>query len=122
MIPAFPIRLVIGQPPEGLPEGSIILNAPRPLYGSREWRGEFSHGVFYVAVSPTDEYRERMLKDDLALDAWEIRFVTAEEWRQRVMAYSARMCEKHKVRSEDYDFSDFEQSYRVALSDGREQP
>jgi len=120
--PTFPVRLVIGQPPEGLPAGSIILNAPRPLYGSQEWRGEFCHGIFYVAVFPDQERRAWMLSEDYSLDAWEIRFLTAEEWRQRVMAYGAKMCENYKVKFEDYDFADFEQSYRVALSDGREQP
>jgi hypothetical protein len=42
----------------------IICNAPRPIVGHVEWRGEFTSGVFYAAIDPSGERREWMLKEN----------------------------------------------------------
>jgi len=38
-----------------LPDGSVIYNAPRPIYGDVEWTGQFRCGVFYAAADAGDE-------------------------------------------------------------------
>src|ERR1019366_515437 len=35
-------------PPEQIPAGWLIVNAPRPLNGEITWDGEFRHGTFYA--------------------------------------------------------------------------
>ncbi len=50
--------------PDFVPDGWVIWNAPRPMYGSelpsknmaREWRGDFLTGIWYAAVNPEDPY------------------------------------------------------------------
>jgi hypothetical protein len=48
------VSIVIGERPSQAPEGWVIYNAPRPIFGGIEWRGEFAHGVFYAAIDPVD--------------------------------------------------------------------
>ena len=56
------------------PDGWLLFNAPRPLYGHREWRGDFVHGVFYAAVNPRGERAEWMICENAKLDGWVIRY------------------------------------------------
>lgn len=44
-------RTVIGTRPPQAPEGYVIYNAPRPIYGV-EWVGDFCSGIFYTALNP----------------------------------------------------------------------
>ena len=61
----------IGYRPD-VPEGWLILNAPRPLVGTMTWSGDFLHGVFYSAIDPGDEFAAQSLEACRYLDAWEV--------------------------------------------------
>ena len=69
---------VVGERPADAPKGTIIFNAPRPLFGQINWKGDFRHGIFYVALNPGDEHFERCARENLSLDAWVIEYVTQE--------------------------------------------
>ena len=56
--------------PSGIPDGWLIVNAPRPLLGEVTWTGEFRHGVFYAA-SPEEHTGIFGWEAD---DAWRVRF------------------------------------------------
>ncbi len=64
------IRRVIGTWPSDIPTSWMIFNAPRPLWGTKTWEGYFLHGIFYAAIDPADEFRERMIRDNVDNDGW----------------------------------------------------
>jgi hypothetical protein len=78
-----------------LPEGWLIVNAPRPLLGKKTWTGQFRHGVFYAAgPDPAQlaegsfergiaEGRVRSWKSD---DAWPVVFTSNAEIERQVLA------------------------------------
>lgn len=80
---------VIAERPKDVPPGWLILNAPRPLLGHREWQGEFVHGIFYVAIDPQDTLASTFLQKSHDLDGWLIRYYSEkdlggpERWNQR---------------------------------------
>jgi len=77
---------------QDVPEGWIIMNAPRPLIGDKEWQGDFRHGVFYAAIDPNNdeppgaEWRIQQNKD---LDGWVLKCVSQEEVNAYVRAKAA---------------------------------
>ena len=48
----------------------LIFNAPRPLYGHKEWQGDFLHGVFYAAVDRHGDRAAWMVRENCMLDGW----------------------------------------------------
>lgn len=84
-------RLSLFEPrPEGIKDGWIIMNAPRPLIGNEEWEGAFHHGIFYAAIDPlVEEHTERILKYNVSMDGWVVDFdqrPVFEEWKKKQMA------------------------------------
>ena len=65
--------------PADIPAHWPICNAPRPLYGTRTWQGDFIHGVFYAAIDPADEFSAGWLKRNEELDAYEIIYMSRDE-------------------------------------------
>lgn len=61
--------------PVGMPEEWRIFNAPRPLWGTETWSGEFCKGVLYAAIQPGAEREEWMEEENRRLDAKELVFV-----------------------------------------------
>lgn len=70
---------VIGKRPDDVPETWPVFNAPRPLYGHREWQGEFEHGVFYAAVDPDGYGAEGFIESNISLDGWLVEYWTREK-------------------------------------------
>ena len=80
---------VLGQRPdkvltdEGfkkLPHRWEVYNAPRPLYGHLSWTGDFLHGIFYVAIDPSDDYvAENWKQENIRLDGWLLEWVSEDE-------------------------------------------
>ncbi len=77
----------VNQAPLNVPPNWIVFNAPRPLYGDREWQGDFLHGRFYAAVDPNGDKAEWCIKENKSLDAWVYQFVDAETMRAMVRQY-----------------------------------
>lgn len=104
MHPAFDAKLAESKftiSPDGRPEqapaGWLVLNAPRPLYGSERdgrevaWEGEFAHGRFYVAVNPGDPRADTLIQLNLELDAWPVVYLDSVDTRALLTdLYSAR--------------------------------
>ncbi len=63
----------------GLGEDWPIYNAPRPLYGTVTWRGDFASGIFYAAIDPEDGFAHDMEDQNQALDAREMEYLTEDE-------------------------------------------
>ena len=108
----FPVRKVLGKTPlnpldsKPIPEGAVILNAPRPLCGTM-FNGyilftsnrsqillwfhypDFHPNIwgFTSIVSADDPYRENWLKENKSLDATVIQFVDEVTARQQLIAY-----------------------------------
>ncbi len=55
-------RHVVGNRPKEAPEGWIIQNAPRPLWGHKDWVSDFVCGVFFVAINPDKEDASEMIQ------------------------------------------------------------
>ena len=56
-----------------------IYNAPRPLYGTVTWQGDFVSGIFYAAIDPEDGFGHDMEDQNLALDARVLEYLTEDE-------------------------------------------
>lgn len=69
-------------PPQEIPPGWVVANAPRPITGPIRWTGEFRHGTFYAAAEPTPEARASWLADD----AWPVELITNAEIERRALA------------------------------------
>src|ERR1019366_1275537 len=79
------VTLAPWAPPEPIPDGWRIVNAPRPIGGEITWEGEFRHGVFWAAA-PADTAGRFGWE---ALDAWPVRFITDGEIAAEVTRYLA---------------------------------
>jgi len=93
----------IGNRPENIPENWTIWNAPRPICGNEAWDGEWLHGRFYTAIDPDDEFAEKMVTENISLDAWMIEYITIEEAKERVRAeYPDEEDTLNKMPKEDF--------------------
>ncbi|WP_156915980.1 hypothetical protein [Desulfatirhabdium butyrativorans] len=72
------------QAPIDVPPNWIIFNAPRPLYGDKEWQGDFIHGRFYVAVDPNGDQAAWCVQQNKAMDAWVYQYVDKDTMRAMV--------------------------------------
>lgn len=52
-----------------IPPGSIVMNAPRPLLGTRTHEGEFVTGRFYAVIDADDTMAEKFIAENVKLDA-----------------------------------------------------
>lgn len=78
----------IGKRPKDIPENWIVMNAPRPLYGHKEWTGEFQHGVFYVALNPDDScVHDMWMKKNEEQDAWICEYWTKAQAIKYILDY-----------------------------------
>jgi len=117
----------MGIPPD-LAEGAEIYNAARPLYGHKEWTGEFRHGVFYAAIYPDRDYADEYRRRNLELDAGVCITVTItdiERWGREYVARLNRERNEHRdnrglppVTDLDYDDLDFEDVLTAYLRQG----
>lgn len=126
-------------------ENWLIMNAPRPLYSSQieyvirprmkigddeyepvigfkypEWEDwsedGFIHGRFYAAVDPDDQ---KVIDQNLSLDAWVIEYITEDEWRRRVEEYRRKRAEQYGLSEEEaaeIEWRMWEDSYRNFLN------
>jgi hypothetical protein len=86
----------------------IIFNAPRPIYGHKDWKGEFKEGVFYAAVNPNDgAYSEMYIKENLLLHAVICNYVTETDIQNWILAF----CKAEGVDANDFDADDMRQTY-----------
>jgi hypothetical protein len=82
-MPELTIISLLDQRPADVPLNFLIFNAPRPLIGSKQWIGDFRHGVFYAAVDITLPRAERCIRDNVSLDGWLCEYITRadiEKW------------------------------------------
>jgi hypothetical protein len=83
----FTVRNLLIERPADVPADAIIFNAPRPLYGTTTWQGDFCSGIFYAAVNADDPYRMEWIKENQKLDARVLAYVPESEARQKVAGY-----------------------------------
>ena len=76
------VNRAMWQPPQEIPAGWVIGNAPRPIAGQITWQGDFRHGIFYAA-SP--EMPGGLFGWE-ADDAYLVTFTTNEEIAVKVAA------------------------------------
>lgn len=94
--------------PSQVPKGWLILNAPRPLFGTKmDWQGEWGHGRHWAAIDPTDEYAPMFLRKSLELDGWLVEFVGQSDFDR----HAAEVCAEHGYDLEDFDADDKRRSY-----------
>lgn len=92
-----PVVFTTSEPPVETKNGWLVLNASRPLYGTKVWQGEFLEGIFYAAIDPSDQpYSDDALYESLMLDARPVVHITEAE----VVEWVKQWCER-----EGYDFS-----------------
>lgn len=72
-------RTVIGERPAQAPQGWVIFNAPRPIFGTYDWKGDFISGVFYTAVDPLHSGYERIHELNRQQDAVILTYISEEE-------------------------------------------
>ena len=80
--------------PYQAPEGWTIWNAPRPLYGSVEWQGDFLHGIFYVAIAPDEQRSAWMIAENASLDGWVIEFIDDDAYAKIVTEMAKALATK----------------------------
>lgn len=78
---------VIRPRPTQAPDGWEVYNAPRPLFGTKTWQGDFICGIFYAAVDPADEYADSWRFENTRNDARLLTFVTREEAMAEALEY-----------------------------------
>jgi hypothetical protein len=62
------VRYTTADPPS-IPEHWQIWNAPRPIYGTILWEGDYLDGIFYAAINPEAEWAEWQTTENVRLDA-----------------------------------------------------
>lgn len=87
--------------PANIPIDAVIFNAPRPIYGTVAWQGDFCSGVFYTAVTPDDEYRNEWIKKNKAYDARVLLFIDDATARQMVREWIASM--NHEIADDVFE-------------------
>src|ERR1041385_549517 len=102
------VQRVIESPPFQAPDGSLVFNAPRPLYG-HDWQGDFIHGIFYVSIDPSDHHAPRQIKDNVSYDGWIIQYVSWDE----VMEWARGYAKENEFDLEEFDDLTIRQSYFV---------
>lgn len=73
--------------PDNLPNGWLVFNAPRPIYGTWLWEGDFRHGIFYAALDPESNEAAALIKRNHELDASIVEYWTMPDIRAAVIEY-----------------------------------
>ncbi len=73
--------------PEDVDANALIFCAPRPLLGTKTWQGDWVAGRFFAAVNLDDPYRAGWIKENKALHAALLTFVSDEQGQAMVRAY-----------------------------------
>jgi hypothetical protein len=84
----FLINIAAWDGPTDLPDGWVIVNAPRPLLGDRTWEGQFRHGIFYAAGPVPDGWEPEQVNRWGADDAWQAEFITDAEIAARCITHA----------------------------------
>lgn len=71
---------VLAERPD-FPDDWIIINAHRPMWGTKEWRGPYINGVWYAAIAPDEPYLLDMLTHNERDDGRQLIYHTKEELR-----------------------------------------
>ena len=71
---------------KGFPAGWTIWNAPRPIYGTTAWTGEFLCGMFYTAINPAESFAFEWMQENVRLDAALVVYVPFQEAKNAVVA------------------------------------
>jgi hypothetical protein len=110
---------VLGERPSTIPAGWEVWNAPRPLFGSLCWEGEFRRGVHYAAIDPADEWATRWARRNEQLDGWRLEWLPRET---TLRAYAAELAAREGYPLEELlaDLDMVAESWRVTRSVARE--
>lgn len=75
------MRVVLNHsvPFNDLPEGAVVVNAPRPLLGMRHYEGDFLTGRFYNVIEPGDSVAARFMEENRKLAASVILVASRDE-------------------------------------------
>lgn len=99
-------RRIIAERPVDIPNDWVIMNAPRPLMGHKEWRGDFVCGVFYVAISPVLK-EDHCLEFNESQDATILEYVAQQDVVDEMLAYyQARPKLWERLKDNDFDDPD----------------
>jgi hypothetical protein len=113
---------VVGNHPENVPKDWLIFNAPRPIYGHKEWTGDFKHGVFYVGIDPSDEHAIPFIQRTHDLDGWLVRYFDESEARDLAYKWAEEKYPQYvkdgKIIDDSISEQDILDTYRFHL-DGR---
>jgi hypothetical protein len=78
--------------PADVPDDWVIFNAPRPMYGSMTWQGDWCRGIYYAAVDPAEpEALAECRRKNGEWDGRELVFVTEDEAISRMRAHWVKM-------------------------------
>lgn len=109
---------VLADQPDITPAHWHILNAPRPLFGHKTWKGEFRNGVHYAGVAPDGEHAAEYLRENRMLDAVLLRFVTYEDvklWADNHLAVNG-----YGMTASEFTIEECWQSYCASGAGSRE--
>jgi len=101
------IQKLLEPRPDDIPADALIFNAPRPLCGHTHWDGEFRHGIFYVAIFPSDQYAEGFIRETVGLDGWLCEYISEDEIRP----YAEEKARENDLKVEDCDWVDWVDTY-----------
>lgn len=104
-MPTVVINMAQWSPPEQIPGGWVIANAPRPIAGQITWTGDFRHGTFYAAAPPPGP------ASWAADDAWPVVLIDNAEVEHRVQA----KLDKHGTTLADVGLTMAEMAYDMQL-------
>ncbi len=69
LLQTLTVQFSITVPPSAIPDGHVLMNAPRPLIGKQIGLDEHNHGRFYALIDLADEAAPRILQMNRDLDA-----------------------------------------------------
>jgi hypothetical protein len=81
------IRKIIAERPANIPNTWTIMNAPRPLWGTRAWQGDFISGIFYVALDPASVSYQDHYDYNQSQDATILEYVSQQDVVDEMIAY-----------------------------------
>jgi hypothetical protein len=70
----------------GFPPAWTIWNAPRPIYGTTIWQGEFLAGMFWGAIDTGSKWSDWQRVENIGLAACLVKFVSIDEAKRIVQA------------------------------------
>jgi hypothetical protein len=83
-----------------VPTDWLIMNAPRPLYGTKTRFGYGPEGSFTVAIDPSDEQAAWMIKENRGLDACTVLYISDEQLFQIGFACYAALASSEEMISQ----------------------